>query len=88
MRTSTTIEKKRKRLLHKMSLLLLLSVILTSTGCLVIGGKTHICGNDKKHEERIAQLEGRIQTLEHYAGITPPVKNEVNVALFEVEKPE
>lgn len=42
------------------------------SGCLVIGGKTHVCASSKESDERVAQLESRIKTLEQYAGISPP----------------
>lgn len=77
-------------------LVLLLAGIFSSTGCLVIGGKTQVCGNTKQAEERtqqaeirIAQLEDRIKTLEHYAGISTPQSKEttISVASITSEKP-
>ncbi len=55
------------------------------SGCLVIGGKTHVCTNSKEADERIAVLENRIQTLEQYAGITPPKTNDIAVASATLE---
>ena len=68
--------------------LVLIITTLSLTGCLVIGGKTHICANDKEYKEKIARLENRIQTLEQYAGIAPPTeqKNEISIASLDVEK--
>jgi len=48
---------------------------------LQFGGKTHNCNGSKEMMEasaRIAQLESRINSLEHYAGIAPE-KSQVSV---------
>ncbi len=56
-------------------------VCVCMSGCLVIGGKTHVCANSKESEQRIAQLESRINSLELHAGITPPKSVESNIAV-------
>jgi hypothetical protein len=56
------------------------------TGCLNLqfGGKTHNCNGSKDAEARIAMLEKRINTLEHYAGMT---NSSVSLASATTEAP-
>jgi len=69
--------------------LLALPCILLS-GCLSLqfGGKTHNCNGSTETmaaNARVAQLESRINALEHYAGITPPAQSAVSVASYQTE---
>ena len=51
------------------------SILLSGCLSLQLGGKTHNCNGSAElaaANARIAYLENRINTLEQYAGVTPP----------------
>jgi len=54
----------------------LLGISLSGCLSLQIGGKTHNCNGITEAETRIAQLERRINMLEHQASIAPPKHTE------------
>jgi len=61
------------------------------SGCvnLQFGGKTHNCNglaDMAAANARVAQLESRINALEHYASITPPAQSSVSVASYQIEQ--
>jgi hypothetical protein len=61
----------------------------STSGCLSLqfSGKTHNCTNSKEAEMRIAQLERRINTLEQYANINPPLPNQTESAVVMASAP-
>jgi len=63
-------------------------VLLSGCVNLQFGGKTHNCNSSvdmAAANARVAQLESRINALEHYAGITPPAQSSVSVASYQTE---
>ncbi len=66
-------------------LLATLTICVSATGCLSLsfGGRTVKCEGGHS-EQRVAQLESRIRTLEEYAGITPPTTKTTNIGLASV----
>ncbi len=64
-------------LVQRFFLALISGLALLSAGCLSIGGRTEIIQQNKELEERIVQLENRIQLLEHYAKRPPKATDAV-----------